>query len=149
MLKEGTVILIIFPDPDAPSRADPEFREWRHWLVVNIPGCDITKGEEVAAYIGAGPPEGTGLHRYVFLGKDKHHYDSVMNALAGCSIVYKQEGRITYADPKLGLSVDNRGCTKANDLAAKYDLGSPVAGNFYQAEWDDYVPKLYEKLSKN
>jgi phosphatidylethanolamine-binding protein (PEBP) family uncharacterized protein len=25
-------------DPDAPSRQDPKFREWRHWLVTNIPG---------------------------------------------------------------------------------------------------------------
>lgn len=58
-----------FADPDAPSRADPEFREWRHWLVVNIPGCDIAKGEEVATYVGCGAPAGTGLHRYVFLGK--------------------------------------------------------------------------------
>ena len=56
-------------DPDAPSRADPKFREWRHWLVVNIPGSDVAKGEEVAAYIGSGPPEGTGLHRYVYLGE--------------------------------------------------------------------------------
>ena len=63
--------------------------------------------------------------------------------------MYKQNGRITYTDPKLGLSVDNRGCTKANDVAQKYGLGSPVAGNFYQAEWDDYVPKLYEKLGNN
>ncbi|KAK9723173.1 Phosphatidylethanolamine-binding protein [Popillia japonica] len=36
-------------DPDAPSRKEPTFREWHHWLVGNIPG------------------EGTGLHRYVFL----------------------------------------------------------------------------------
>lgn len=62
------------------------------------------------------------------------------------STVYKQPGRITYSDPKLGLSTDNRGGTKANDVSAKYNLGNPVAGNFYQAEWDDYVPKLYEKL---
>lgn len=32
-------------DPDAPSRAEPTFREWHHWLVVNIPGTDISKGE--------------------------------------------------------------------------------------------------------
>jgi phosphatidylethanolamine-binding protein (PEBP) family uncharacterized protein len=66
-------------DPDAPSRADPEFREWRHWLVVNIPGCDIDKGEVAAAYIGSGPPEGTGLHRYVFLGKAEPTYPVRVN----------------------------------------------------------------------
>ena len=55
-------------DPDAPSRADPKFREYRHWLVVNIPGCDVAKGEEVETYIGAGCPKGTGVHRFVFLG---------------------------------------------------------------------------------
>lgn len=63
--------------------------------------------------------------------------------------VYKQEGRLTYTDPKLTLSVDNRGCTKANDVATKYNLGNPVAGNFFLAEWDDYVPKLYQKLGSN
>lgn len=62
--------------------------------------------------------------------------------------MYKQPGRIEdYSDLKLGLSVDNRGCTKANDVSSKYNLGNPVAGNFYQAEWDDYVPELYKKLS--
>lgn len=32
-------------DPDAPSRQTPTFREWHHWLVVNIPGNDLKKGE--------------------------------------------------------------------------------------------------------
>ena len=36
---------------------------------MNIPGCDVAKGDEVAVYVGAGPPEKTGLHRYIFLGK--------------------------------------------------------------------------------
>ena len=36
---------------------------------------------------------------------------------------------------------------KARDFAAKHKLGNPVAGNFYQAEWDDYVPKLYAQMS--
>lgn len=59
-------------DPDAPSRADPKWGEWRHWLVVNIPGCDVSKGEALSVYIGSGPPQGTGLHRYIFLGGCTH-----------------------------------------------------------------------------
>lgn len=31
-------------------------------------------------------------------------------------------------------------------LAAKYNLGDPVAGNFFQAKYDDHVPMLYEQL---
>lgn len=54
-------------DLDAPSRKDPSSREVLHWLVVNIPGKDISKGETLAEYIGAGPPKGTDLHRYVFI----------------------------------------------------------------------------------
>ena len=61
--------------------------------------------------------------------------------------VYKQPGRLEYTDTKLGLTTNGRASTKAGDLATKYKLGNPVAGNFCQAEWDDYVPKLYEKLS--
>lgn len=54
-------------DPDAPSRKDPKFREWHHWLVGNIPGGRVDDGETLSAYVGSGPPQGTGLHRYVFL----------------------------------------------------------------------------------
>ena len=50
----------IFLDPDAPSRKEPKFREWHHWLVVNIPGQDVSKGETLSEYVGSGPPEGTG-----------------------------------------------------------------------------------------
>lgn len=59
-----TVIMI---DPDSPSRRDPKFREWNHWLVVNIPGKDIAMGNILIDYIPPGPPKGTGLHRYIFL----------------------------------------------------------------------------------
>ena len=47
-------------DPDAPSRANPKAGEWHHWLVVNIPGGDVSKGEEKTQYFGSGPPKGTG-----------------------------------------------------------------------------------------
>lgn len=65
--KPNTFYTLIMSDPDAPSRADPKFGEWNHWLVVNIPGNNISEGEVRSEYIGAGPPKDTGLHRYVFV----------------------------------------------------------------------------------
>ena len=44
-------------DPDAPSRREPSRREFRHWLVVNIPGDKIEDGDTIWEYIGRGPPE--------------------------------------------------------------------------------------------
>ncbi|XP_003739911.1 protein D2 isoform X2 [Galendromus occidentalis] len=117
-------------DPDAPTRQAPKYREWHHWLVGNIPGDRIQEGETLSEYVGAGPPKGTGLHRYVLL-------------------VYKQpEGKINFDEKRLtNRSGDNRASFHIRDFAKKYKLGEPVAGNFYQAEYDDYVPKLYEQLS--
>ncbi|KAF2885694.1 hypothetical protein ILUMI_20467 [Ignelater luminosus] len=69
-------------DPDAPSRKDPKFREWHHWLVGNIPGGEVAKGETLSEYVGSGPPQGTGLHRYVFL-------------------IYKQSGKLTFDEARL------------------------------------------------
>lgn len=69
-------------DPDAPSRTNPKNREYRHWLVMNIPGNDVTKGDEVIGFIGSGAPKHTGLHRYVYL-------------------VYKQpNGQIEHTEPR-------------------------------------------------
>ena len=61
--------------------------------------------------------------------------------------VYKQPaGKISPTQPKVGMTGKGRNNTKARDIVAEYSLGVPVAGNFYQAQWDDYVPKLYAKL---
>ncbi|XP_030759703.1 protein D3-like [Sitophilus oryzae] len=115
-------------DPDAPSRSNPKFREWRHWLVGNIPGSDVSKGEVLTGYVGAGPPKGSGLHRYVIL-------------------VYKQNGKVKFSEPKTSnTSSESRPKFSIKKLAKKYNLEEPIAGNFFQAEWDDYVPKLYEQL---
>ncbi|KAI5635527.1 phosphatidylethanolamine-binding protein domain-containing protein [Phthorimaea operculella] len=119
---------LVMTDPDAPSRQEPKFREWHHWLVGNIQGNQVGTGETLSAYVGSGPPEGTGLHRYVFL-------------------VYKQPGKLSFDEPRLtNTSGDKRGGFSIAKFAAKYGLGDPVAGNFYQAKWDDYVPILYKQL---
>ncbi|XP_039752801.1 phosphatidylethanolamine-binding protein homolog F40A3.3-like isoform X3 [Pararge aegeria] len=123
-----TFYTLAMTDPDAPSRKEPTFREWHHWLVGNVPGNDIAAGETLSAYIGSGPPPGTGLHRYVYL-------------------VYKQPGKINFDEQRLpNNSGDKRGGFSISKFAKKYNLGDPLAGNFYQAEYDDYVPILYKQL---
>lgn len=52
-------------DPDAPSRQTPTYREWHHWLVVNIPENKVNEGQTLSEYVGSGPPPKTGLHRLV------------------------------------------------------------------------------------
>jgi phosphatidylethanolamine-binding protein (PEBP) family uncharacterized protein len=126
---DDSYYLLCLTDPDAPSRKDPKYREWHHWLVGNIPGNKVSEGDTLSEYVGSGPPKGSGLHRYVLL-------------------VYKQPGKIKYDEPRLtNRSGENRGKFSIRQFAKKHDLGDPIAGNFYQAEWDDYVPKLYEQLS--
>ena len=124
----GDLFTLVMTDPDAPSRHTPKFREWHHWLVVNIPGSDVGSGETLSEYVGSGPPKATGLHRYVFLA-------------------YKQPGKISPDEPhRTNRSGEGRGGFKIREFAKKYNLGQPIAGNFYQAQWDEYVPKLYEQL---
>jgi len=127
---EGDVLYTLcMTDPDAPSRKEPKFREWHHWLVVNIPGNDVKKGETLSEYVGSGPPKGTGLHRYVYL-------------------IYKQPGKIETGNLRklTNKSGDHRGKFSIAKFAKDHNLGNPVAGNLYQAQWDDYVPTLYKQL---
>ncbi|RWS26985.1 phosphatidylethanolamine-binding-like protein [Leptotrombidium deliense] len=127
--EDGALYTLCMTDPDAPSRQTPKYREWHHWLVVNIPGNNVAGGKVLSDYVGSGPPKGTGLHRYVFL-------------------VYKQPNPLKPDEKCLtNRSGEGRGNFKIRDFAKKYMLGNPIAGNFYQAQWDDYVPKLYEQLS--
>jgi len=121
--------LVCMTDPDAPSRKEPTYREWHHYLIGNVPGNDIEKGEVLSQYVGSGPPSGTGHHRYVFL-------------------IYEQPGKVTFDWKKLtNRSGDGRGKFKIRDFVKKHNISKLVAGNFYLAEFDDYVPKLYEQLA--
>lgn len=126
----GKYYTLCMTDPDAPSRQQPTYREWHHWLIVNIPENRISDGEVLSEYIGSGPPPNTGLHRYVFL-------------------VYEQPEKIQFNEKKLtNRSGENRGCFSISDFAAKYNLNNPIACNFYQAQYDDYVPELYKQLGE-
>ncbi|KAJ8686744.1 hypothetical protein QAD02_022538 [Eretmocerus hayati] len=119
---------LIEMNPDSPNRANPIYRDGLHWLMVNIPGDDIKKGESIVDYMGSGPPKGDGLHRYMFL-------------------VYEQPGRITTDEKHIGgLQLEGRLKFPTQSFLDKYGLGDPIAGNMFQAQFDDYVPEFYKKI---
>lgn len=64
--EDGAYYSLVMMDPDAPSRENPINGEYRHWLVMNIPGNRVDEGDVVTDFVGSGPPKGT-YHRYVFL----------------------------------------------------------------------------------
>lgn len=99
--------------------------------MVNVPGSDLSQGDTLADYIGSGPPEGSGLHRYVFL-------------------LYKQPGKLNVDTEKRisKRSRDGRLHFSIQKFADKYGLGVPVGGNMYQAQYDDYVPKLRAQFTE-
>ncbi|XP_075413327.1 phosphatidylethanolamine-binding protein 4 [Tenrec ecaudatus] len=67
---EDATYTLIMVDPDAPSRTSPTARFWRHWLVTDINGTDLKKGQiqgqELSSYHPPSPPAHTGFHRYQF-----------------------------------------------------------------------------------
>lgn len=125
---DSSLYTLCMTDPDAPSRAEPTKREVKHWLVINIPGNKIDQGNTLAEYRGSGPPKGTGLHRYIFL-------------------IYKQPAMIDAKDEQFISKTTREGRLnfKIRDFAKKYNLKEPVAGNFYQAQWDEYVATLQQQ----
>ena len=66
-LDPGKLYTLVRTDPDAPSRKDPKFRVWHHFLVVNMKGNDVSSGRGLSDYVGSGLPRGTGLHLYDWL----------------------------------------------------------------------------------
>uniref|UniRef100_A0A2I2YQA8 Phosphatidylethanolamine binding protein 1 n=1 Tax=Gorilla gorilla gorilla TaxID=9595 RepID=A0A2I2YQA8_GORGO len=54
-LESRKLYTLVLTDPDAPGRKKPQYTEWRHFLVVNMKGNDVSSGP------------GTDLHRYVWL----------------------------------------------------------------------------------
>lgn len=133
--EKGAYYTLILTDPDAPSRAEPKLREWVHWVRVNIPGdnlpCDGEDGgDDLKTYVGSAPPADTGKHRYVFL-------------------LYKQaNGKQTFDESDRTPFVKNgRDKWSAAKFAEKYDLGTPIAWTYFEAEFDNFVIELNSALA--
>ncbi|KAL3519629.1 hypothetical protein ACH5RR_017778 [Cinchona calisaya] len=106
----ANLFTLIMVDPDAPSPSDPTFREWVHWIIVNIPeGGDAAEGKELVEYMRPQPP--TGIHRYIFG-------------------LFKQKGRIEKA--KTLAEARHNFCTRR--FASENELGLPVAAVYFNSQ---------------
>ncbi|KAH8251219.1 hypothetical protein KR032_003274 [Drosophila birchii] len=124
----GSFYTVLMICPDAPNRENPMYRSWLHWLVVNVPGLDIMKGQAISDYFGPLPPKDSGIQRYLIL-------------------VYQQSDKLDFDEKKIELSnADGHSNFEVKKFAEKYEMGNPVAGNIFQSRWDEFVPELMKTL---
>ena len=121
-------VVAMLPDSRMATRKDTRTSTVGDKVGLVVGAAD---GDVLSAYVGAGPPEGSGLHRYVFL-------------------LYRQPGteRLAFEGvPRLpNTRAEHRAGFKARDFAKTYGLGDPVAARVFQAAHDDYVPVLMKQL---
>ncbi|XP_038641408.1 phosphatidylethanolamine-binding protein 4 isoform X1 [Scyliorhinus canicula] len=108
--KKDKNYVLIMVDPDAPSKENPKYRFWRHWLVTNILGEDlqagVIQGTVLSEYRPPTPPSGTGYHRYQFFLYEQPD-DTVIS-------LNKQE-------------TNSLGSWDLDSFVSRFNLGSPVA----------------------
>nr|XP_018905879.1 PREDICTED: protein D2-like isoform X2 [Bemisia tabaci]XP_018905880.1 PREDICTED: protein D2-like isoform X2 [Bemisia tabaci] len=99
---------------DEPSVTNPYLRQYQFWIVGNVEEFNFIRGEEIAAWIPPRPANGSGPHRYVFL-------------------VYRQPQKLDFMEHHLTETqfLDQRGNFSHQSFAKKYNLGKPIAINFF------------------
>uniref|UniRef100_A0A2I3H855 Phosphatidylethanolamine binding protein 4 n=1 Tax=Nomascus leucogenys TaxID=61853 RepID=A0A2I3H855_NOMLE len=113
----GATYILVMVDPDAPSRAEPRQRFWRHWLVTDIKVRRRLKkgkiqGQELSAYQAPSPPAHSGFRRYQFF-------------------VYLQEGKVISLLPKENKT---RGSWKVDRFLNRFHLGEPEASTQFMTQ---------------
>ncbi|CAF3430271.1 unnamed protein product [Fusarium graminearum] len=70
ILKKHATYVVVLTDPDAPSRDDPKWSEFCHWIATGRMSPSSTtskhKLKDIIKYKAPAPPPKTGKHRYVF-----------------------------------------------------------------------------------
>ncbi|XP_068776686.1 phosphatidylethanolamine-binding protein 4 isoform X6 [Struthio camelus] len=111
--------VLVMVDPDAPSRADPRNRFWRHWLVTDIRGADLRagnpRGHVLTEYVRPAPPSRSGYHRYQFLLYEQPAHEAV--ALGAEELV-------------------SPGAWSMERFVERFRLGSPVASTQFLTKHD-------------
>ncbi|XP_078337485.1 large ribosomal subunit protein mL38-like isoform X2 [Crassostrea virginica] len=116
-------LLMTAPD----SHLQDNNAEYLHWLVGNIPGNDINKGELLCDYLQVFPVKGTGFHRYVF-------------------ILFKQERKIDFKEDRLApdsVSLRERTFSTFDFYKKHQDHMTPAGFCLFQSEHDESVRDVF------
>ncbi|XP_067651116.1 large ribosomal subunit protein mL38-like [Haliotis asinina] len=117
---------LVMSSPDGHLEQDD--KECLHWMVANIPGNDVEKGEVICDYMQPFPPKGTGHLRYVF-------------------ILYKQSEKLDLGQiqrPSKCLSLQERTFSTLSFYSERQDVLTPAGLAFFQSEWDPSVREFFQ-----
>ena len=99
-----------------------------HWLVINIPGPKVNKGEVIATYARPNPSEGSGFHKYVML---------VMEQTES----FSEEPFIRYKSES-SCEQKNRENFDLQKFRQTLNLSEPVAVNYFTQQYSDFVNNI-------
>ncbi|CAH0702413.1 unnamed protein product [Spodoptera exigua] len=104
-------------------------KEYVHWLVANIPGNSIEKGDTIVEYLQPIPLKGTGYHRYAY-------------------VLYKQDGNINYDVTKVTATspLEDRTFVTREWYQKYQDNITPAGLAFFQTNWDISVRDFFHKV---
>ncbi|XP_006886261.1 PREDICTED: 39S ribosomal protein L38, mitochondrial [Elephantulus edwardii] len=104
--------------------------EYVHWLVTNIPGAQVTEGQETCHYLPPFPARGSGFHRFVLL-------------------LFKQNGTIDFSEdtrPSPCYQLARRTFRTFDFYKKHQEAMTPAGLAFFQCRWDDSVTHVFHKL---
>ncbi|XP_015609239.1 39S ribosomal protein L38, mitochondrial [Cephus cinctus] len=127
--ESDTLWTLLFTTPDGVLT---DANEYCHWFIGNIPGNEVSKGEQLMDYLRPIPPRGVGYCRYIF-------------------VLYKQDKKIDYSEYKTEqpcLALEKRSFNTRNFYQKHQDYITPAGLAFYQATWDSSLTDVYHNTLK-
>lgn len=65
--EKDTFYSLIMLNFDMPTKKNPVDSDWVHWLVVNVPENDLSKGDTLVEYVGALPEKDQDSQNIIFI----------------------------------------------------------------------------------
>lgn len=122
----ATLWTLLMTNPD--GHLERENSEYVHWMVANIPGNEVAKGETIVPYLQPFPPRGSGYHRHVF-------------------VLFKQEKRLDLGKYKVkdAFKLDERTFSTPTFYSSLQDAITPAGLAFFQADYDPSLTDFFHK----
>lgn len=153
-ISPDSLFTLVMLTPDHPFRLDPYPEPFVHWMISNIPGNEVSKGETVTEYLPPLPTEYAGTFRYVFmLFKQDSHID--VNTLKTQEIVEEEEEEeqeVEEGEEQDGSVEENADMRRRRFL---YNMlhnsflqsgALPSAISSFRTEYDFCVTEAYQRM---